>query len=161
MPKNRVSAGLLMYRIQDGKFQVLLAHPGGPLFQNKDEGIWTIPKGEIELGEEMLEAAKREFEEEIGVMPNGPFAALKPITQKGGKIVHAWAFKGDCDPAKIVSNTFTMEWPPKSRRKMEFPEIDRADFFEVSAASRKIKAPQMALVEECQQIVLGKPTWET
>jgi len=150
-----------MYRIQDGQLEVLLAHPGGPLFKNKDEGFWTIPKGKIELGEEMLEAAKREFEEETGVTPNGPFAALTPIKQKGGKIVHAWAFKGDCSPAKIVSNTFTMEWPPKSGQQMEFPEIDRAGFFEVAGAIRKIKAAQMALVEECQQIVLGKPPWTT
>jgi len=152
----RVSAGLLMYRIHDGKMQVLLAHPGGPFFKNKDEDSWTIPKGEIESGEDMLEAAKREFEEETGFKPNGPFSALTPIKQKGGKIVHAWAFKGDCDPAKIVSNTFTMEWPPKSGQRMEFPEIDKADFFDVAAASRKIKAAQMVLIEECQRIVLGK-----
>jgi predicted NUDIX family NTP pyrophosphohydrolase len=154
----RGSAGLLMYRIQDGKLQVLLAHPGGPFFKNKDEGSWTIPKGEIEFGEDMLEAAKREFEEETGVSPNGPFVALTPIKQKSGKIVHAWAFQGDCDPHEIVSNTFTMEWPPKSGRRMEFPEIDKGDFFDVDTASRKIKAAQMALVEECQHKVLGKTT---
>lgn len=152
----RVSAGLLMYRIQDGKLQVLLAHPGGPLFQNKDDGVWTIPKGEIEPGEDMLEAAKREFEEETGITPTGPFIELTPIKQKGGKIVHAWAFKGDCDPSAVASNTFTMEWPPKSGRLMEFPEMDRADFFDVAAAGQKIKAAQMPLVEECEQIVLGK-----
>ena len=152
----RVSAGLLMYRIQDGKLQMLLAHPGGPLFKNKDEDTWTIPKGELDPGEDMLEAAKREFEEETGIKPNGPFTALTPIKQKGGKIVHAWAFQGDCDPTKIVSNIFTMEWPPKSGQQMEFPEIDRADFFDVAAASRKIKAAQMPLVDECQKIVIGK-----
>ena len=149
----RVSAGLLMYRIQDGKLQVLLAHPGGPFFKNKDDGAWTIPKGEIEPGEDLLEAAKREFEEETGVTPTGPFIALTPIKQKGGKIVHAWAFKGDCDPSAIVSNTFTMEWPPKSGRQMEFPEIDRADFFDVAAAKRKIKAGQEALIEEIERIL--------
>jgi predicted NUDIX family NTP pyrophosphohydrolase len=154
----RISAGLLMYRIQDGKLLVLLAHPGGPLFQNKDDGAWTIPKGEIEPGEDLLEAAKREFKEETGVTPTEPFIALTPIKQKGGKIVHAWAFKGDCDPSAIVSNTLSMEWPPKSGRQMEFPEMDRADFFDVAAASRKIKAAQMALVLECEQIVLGKPS---
>jgi predicted NUDIX family NTP pyrophosphohydrolase len=132
-----------MYRIQDGKLQVLLAHPGGPLFKNKDDDTWTIPKGELDPGEE-----------ETGIMPNGPFTALTPIKQKGGKIVHAWAFQGDCDPSAIVSNTFTMEWPPKSGRKMEFPEMDRADFFDVAAARRKIKAAQMPLVEECERIVL-------
>lgn len=152
----RVSAGLLMYRLQDGKLQVLLAHPGGPFFQNKDNGAWTIPKGEIEPGEDMLEAAKREFEEETGITPTGPFIALTPIKQKGGKIVHAWAFQGDCDTSAVVSNTFTMEWPPKSGRQMEFPEMDRAEFFDVAAAGQKIKAAQMPLVEECEQIVLGK-----
>jgi predicted NUDIX family NTP pyrophosphohydrolase len=149
----RVSAGLLMYRIRDGQLQVLLAHPGGPYFTNKDDGAWTIPKGEIEPGEDLLEAAKREFKEETGVTPTGPFIALTPIRQKGGKIVHAWAFKGDCDPAAIVSNTFTMEWPLKSGRQMEFPEIDRADFFDVAAARQKIKAAQEALVEELEGIV--------
>ncbi len=154
----RVSAGLLMYRIRDGKLQVLLGHPGGPLFKNKEEDTWTIPKGELDPGEDMLEAAKREFEEETSINPRGPFIALTPIKQKGGKIVHAWAFKGDCDPAKIVSNTFTMEWPPKSGQQMEFPEIDRIDFFDVDAAGRKIKAAQMPLIAECQKIVLGNPS---
>jgi predicted NUDIX family NTP pyrophosphohydrolase len=155
----RISAGLLMYRIHDGELQMLLAHPGGPFFKNKDDGAWTIPKGEVEPGEDLLETAKREFEEETGVTPTGPFTALTPIKQQGGKIVHAWAFKGDCDPGTIVSNTFTTEWPPKSGRQMEFPEIDRADFFGVAAAKRKIKAGQEALVEECEQIALGKPSW--
>ena len=145
-----------MYRIQDGKLQVLLAHPGGPLFKNRDEDSWTIPKGELDPGEDMLEAAKREFAEETGVTPTGPFTELTPIKQKGGKIVHAWAFQGDCDPAKIVSNTFMREWPPKSGQQMEFPEIDRTDFFDVATASLKIKAAQMPLVEECERIVIGK-----
>jgi predicted NUDIX family NTP pyrophosphohydrolase len=146
----RISAGLLMYRIHDRKLQVLLAHPGGPYFKNKDELAWSIPKGEIEQGEDLLEAAKREFKEETGVTPTGPFIALTPIKQKGGKIVHAWAFKGDCDPKASFSNTFTMEWPPKSGRQVEFPEIDRADFFDVDAAKRKLKAAQGALVDELQ-----------
>jgi predicted NUDIX family NTP pyrophosphohydrolase len=149
----RVSAGLLMYRIQDGKLQVLLAHPGGPFFKNKDEGAWTIPKGEIEPGEDLLEAAKREFEEEIGVTPTGPFLALTPIKQKGGKVVHAWAFKGDCDPGEIVSNTFSIEWPPRSGRRMDFPEIDRAEFYDVAVACRKIKAAQTPLIDELQGLV--------
>jgi len=136
--------------------QVLLAHPGGPLFKNKDEDTWTIPKGELDLGEDMLEAAKREFGEETGIKPTGPFTELTPIKQKGGKIVHAWAFQGDCDPAKIVRNTFMMEWPPKSGQRMEFPELDRADFFDVAAARRKIKVAQMPLVEECERIVIGR-----
>jgi predicted NUDIX family NTP pyrophosphohydrolase len=149
----RISAGLLMYRIHDGKLQVLLAHPGGPYFKNKDDLAWTIPKGEIEQGEDLLEAAKREFEEETGSTPTGPFTALKPIKQKGGKIVHAWAFKGDCDPTAITCNTFTMEWPPKSGQQMAFPEIDRADFFDLAAAMRKIKGGQEALIEELAELL--------
>ena len=145
-----------MYRIHDGKLQVLLAHPGGPYFKNKDDGAWSIPKGEVEPGEDLLEAAQREFKEEIGVVPSGPFIELTPITQKGGKVVHAWAFEGDCDPSAIVSNTFTMEWPPKSGRQMEFPEIDRAEFFGVDDGKRKIKAAQGALIEELEKIVNGK-----
>lgn len=144
-----------MYRIQDAKLQVLLAHPGGPYFKNKDDGYWTIPKGEIEPGEDLLEAAKREFIEETGIIPTGPFIELTPIKQKGGKIVHTWAFHGDCDPGGIVSNTISIEWPPKSGQEVEIPEIDRADFFDVAAAGRKIKATQMPLVEECARIVLG------
>jgi predicted NUDIX family NTP pyrophosphohydrolase len=149
----RVSAGLLMYRLRDGKLQVLLAHPGGPFFKNKGENAWTIPKGEVESGENLLETAKREFEEETGITPTGPFMALAPVKQKGGKIVHAWAFEADCDPSAIVSNTFTMEWPPKSGQQMEFPEIDRAEFFEVVPAMRKIKSGQEGLIEELERIV--------
>lgn len=149
----RLSAGLLMYRICDGKLQVLLAHPGGPLFKKKDEGHWTIPKGEPESGEDLLQAAQREFAEETGITPIGPFIELTPITQKGGKIVHAWGFRGDCDQRAIVSNTFTLEWPPRSGQQMDFPEIDRADFFDLTAAGRKIKPAQMALIEELERIV--------
>jgi predicted NUDIX family NTP pyrophosphohydrolase len=142
-----------MFRIQEGKLQVPLAHPGGPYFKKKDEGAWTIPKGEIEPDEDLLEAAKREFTEETGVTPTGPFIALTPIKQKGGKVVHAWAFVGDCDPGAAVSNTFTIEWPPRSGRRMEFPEIDRADFFDVATAKRKLKEEQGALIDELERIV--------
>lgn len=152
----RTSAGLLMYRFEGGQLQVLLAHPGGPLFQHKDDGDWSIPKGEIEPGEGLLEAAIREFKEETGVTPAGPFLALTPITQKGGKVVHAWAFAGTCDPARIVSNTFAMEWPPRSGRWVEFPEIDRADFFDVAAAKGKVKASQVPLIEELEGAVSGE-----
>jgi predicted NUDIX family NTP pyrophosphohydrolase len=124
--------------------------------RNKNEGHWTIPKGEIEPSEDMLEAAKCEFKEETGVTPTGPFTELTPINQKGGKIAHAWAFKGDCNPSAFVTNTFTIEWPPKSGRQMKFPEMDRADFFDVAAASRKIKPARMSLIEECEQIALDK-----
>lgn len=149
----RISAGLLMYRIRESALQVLLAHPGGPLFKNKDDDAWSIPKGEIEPGENLLAAAQREFEEETGVKPNGPFIALAPIKQKGGKIVHAWAFEGDCDPQAIRSNLFTMEWPPRSGQQAEFPEIDRAEFFGLATAQQKIKAAQWALIEELAVIL--------
>ena len=150
---SRVSAGLLMYRIDDGNLQILLAHPGGPFFQNKDEGTWSIPKGEPETDEGLLVAAQREFEEETGVVPTGPFVALKPITQKGGKVVHAWAFEDDCDPTAIVSNTFTMEWPPRSGQQKEFPEIDRAEYFNLDGARKNINSAQASLIDELEQIL--------
>ena len=143
----RLSAGLLMYRVQHGKLQVFLAHPGGPFYARKDDGSWTIPKGEPDPEEDLLKAAKREFEEETGIAPNGPFIPLTPVKQKGGKIVHAWAFAGDWE-GTIVGNTFTMEWPPGSGKQAEFPEIDRAEFFDVPAAKRKVKAAQDALIDE-------------
>ena len=112
-------------------------HPGGPLWQKKDAGIWSIPKGEIHPGEDRLEAAKREFEEELGLQAQGAFVELTPITQKSGKIVHAWGFAGDCDPSRIQSNTFSMEWPPRSGRTGTFPEVDRAAFFNLEQAKVK------------------------
>jgi predicted NUDIX family NTP pyrophosphohydrolase len=148
----RISAGLLMYRIKDGAIQVLLAHPGGPYFVNKNDGAWSIPKGEPEPDEDLLLTAQREFEEETGLKPTGPFIPLKPIQQKGGKIVHAWAFQGDCDPAILKSNTFVMEWPPHSGRQQEFPEIDRAEFFDLAAAKKRIKAGQGALIDELETL---------
>jgi predicted NUDIX family NTP pyrophosphohydrolase len=141
-----------MYRVREGKIQVFLAHPGGPFFARKDDGVWTIPKGEPKPDEDLLEAAKREFEEETGIVSKGPFIPLTPVTQKGGKLVHAWAFEGDWD-GKIVSNTFTMEWPPKSRRQATFSEIDRAEFFDVDTAKRKVKAAQDALIDELGRII--------
>ena len=152
----RLSAGLLMYRIKDGVTQVLLAHPGGPYFANKDDGAWSIPKGEPDGDEDLFVTAQREFEEETGVKPQDPFIPLKPITQKGGKVVHAWAFEGDCDPRAIKSNTFAMEWPPKSGKQHEFPEIDRAEFFDLAMAKTKINAGQAALIEELVAILRGK-----
>lgn len=142
-----------MYRSVSGNPQVLLAHAGGPFFRNNDEGAWSIPKGEIENAEYLLEAAKREFKEETGITPTGPFIKLTPVKQKGGKIVHAWAFEGDCDPTKIVSNTFTMEWPPKSGQQQDFPEIDRAEFFDLETARRKINAAQVGLIDELEKLL--------
>ena len=149
MPKQ--SAGLLMYRRHEGRLQVLLAHPGGPFFQNKDEGVWTIPKGEPEPDEDLLDAAWREFQEETSIEPVGPFTPLTPVKQKGGKAVHAWTFEGDCDPSTLVSNTFTMEWPPKSGRQMEFPEMDKAEFFDLDTAKSKINPAQVSLLEELEK----------
>jgi len=137
-----------MYRVRGGELEFLLVHPGGPLWQAKDAGIWSIPKGEIHPGEDGLEAAKREFEEELGFKPDGAFIQLSPITQKSGKIVHAWAFAGDCDPSQIRSNTYSMEWPPRSGRIGTFPEVDRAGFFNLKQAKTRIIPAQAALLEE-------------
>ncbi len=143
-----------MYRIRNGVIEVLLAHPGGPFFQSKDDGAWTIPKGEPDSNEDdLLLVAQREFEEETSLKPQPPFIPLNPIQQKGGKIVHAWAFEGDCDPKAIKSNLFSIEWPPKSGKKMQFPEIDRAEFFDLDTARKKIKARQDALLDELEGIL--------
>jgi predicted NUDIX family NTP pyrophosphohydrolase len=142
-----------MYRICDGVVQFLLAHPGGPFFHNKDEGAWSIPKGEPDAGEDLLATAQREFEEETGLKPQRPFLPLTPIQQKGGKIVHGWAFQGDCDVTTVTSNNFRMEWPPKSGRQAEFPEIDRVEFFDFQAAMKKIKAGQDQMLQELQAIL--------
>jgi predicted NUDIX family NTP pyrophosphohydrolase len=146
MPK--ISAGLLMYRRRPEGLQVLLVHPGGPLWKNRDEGVWTIPKGEIDPGEDLLSAARREFEEETGSKPTGPYAPLSPITQKSGKIVHAWAVEGDMDTAAIKSNTFSMEWPRKSDKWKQFPEVDRGEFFDLKMARKKIKPAQTPFLDE-------------
>ncbi len=143
----------MMFRIRKGELQVLLAHPGGPLFKKKDEGAWTIPKGEPDAGEDLLAAAQREFTEETGFDAKGPFIPLQPIQQKGGKIVHAWAFESDCDPSEVRSNLFTLEWPPKSGRREQFPEVDRVEFFNLRKAEKKIKAAQYPLVEELAAIL--------
>jgi predicted NUDIX family NTP pyrophosphohydrolase len=146
MPK--VSAGLLMYRVRDGELEFLLAHPGGPFWADRDAGAWTIPKGEIETGEEPLAAARREFEEEVGFKAAGEFIPLTPIQQRSGKIVHAWAFTGDCDPSVVTSGTFKMDWPPKSGRFQDCPEVDRAGFFRMAEAKQKINPAQVPLLDE-------------
>jgi predicted NUDIX family NTP pyrophosphohydrolase len=153
----RVSAGLLMYRTRGGLAQVLLVHPGGPFFRNKDRGAWSIPKGEVGPDEDLLEAARREFEEEIGFRPSGPFTPLTSVKQSGGKTVHAWAFEGDCEPATVIRNTFTMEWPPRSGQRVDFPEIDRCDFFDLGEARQKINPAQVGLIDELEGI-LGQKT---
>lgn len=147
-PMPQISAGLLLYRWQAEQLQVLLVHPGGPFFRNKDEGAWTIPKGEVNEGEDLLATACREFTEETGAAPAGAWLALTPIKQKGGKVVHAWAGRGEFDPAGLRSNTFELEWPPKSGRLQKFPEVDRADWFALDQAKAKINAAQIPLLDE-------------
>lgn len=145
---SRISAGLLMYRFRDGGLQIFLAHPGGPLYQKKDEGYWTIPKGEPPADESLLDAAMREFEEETGIKPRGPYLELGSITQKGGKLVHGWAFEGDHDASQpIRSNLFQMQWPPGSSQNQSFPEVDRAQFFSLLECKKKLKSAQWPLVE--------------
>jgi predicted NUDIX family NTP pyrophosphohydrolase len=145
---SKVSAGLLMFRFRGGDLQVFLAHPGGPLFRNKDEGHWTIPKGEPPEDEPLLNAAMREFEEETGIKPHGQYLELGSIRQKGGKTVHAWAFEGDYDESlPIRSNMFEIQWPTGSGKVCTFPEIDRAFFFPLPEARRKLKDAQWPLVE--------------
>jgi len=153
MPKQ--SAGLLMYRRVGAGLQVLLAHPGGPLWQHRDLGAWSIPKGEVQAGEDSFAAARREFKEETGLEPQGPFLSLGGVTQRGGKVVEAWAFAGDCLPDAIRSNTFEMEWPPRSGRRQQFPEIDRAEFFTLGEAAAKINPAQRELLKRLAAVVSG------
>lgn len=145
---SQISAGLLLYKLAAGELQVLLVHPGGPFFRNKDAGAWTIPKGEVQESEDLFATARREFAEETGLTPTGEFLALTPIKQKGGKVVHAWAVAGNFNPADLKSNTFQLEWPPKSGKFAAFPEVDRAAWFTLAQAKEKINAAQLSLVEE-------------
>jgi len=138
MSPARHASGILLYRRGPGGLEVLLAHPGGPFWAKKDLGAWTIPKGEIGEGEEPLAAAQREFTEETGLDAAAPFIALTPLRQPGGKTVHAWAAEGDCDAGTLRSNLFRMEWPPRSGKFEEFPEIDRAAWFALPEAREKI-----------------------
>ena len=147
---SRTSAGLLMYRRRDGALEVFLVHPGGPFWARKDAGTWSIPKGEIDPTEEPLAAARREFTEETGFAAEGAFRPLAPITQAGGKIVQAWAFEGDVDPAALQSNTFAIEWPPRSGRQKTLPEVDRAAWFPLDVARQKINPAQAALLDEVE-----------
>jgi predicted NUDIX family NTP pyrophosphohydrolase len=141
------SAGILLYRFLNEQLQVFLVHPGGPFFRNKDEGSWSIPKGEFTEDENPLDAAKREFIEETGQKIEGTFIELIPIQQKGGKAVYAWAVEGDIDHNTIVSNLFEIEWPPRSGKRQSFPEIDKAAWFDVEAAKIKINPAQAAFID--------------
>jgi predicted NUDIX family NTP pyrophosphohydrolase len=149
------SAGILMYRQKSGKTEVLLAHPGGPFWKNKDAGAWTIPKGEIG-DEESLAAAKREFFEETGFQAEGEFIPLKAIVQKNGKLVQAWAVEGDLDTSLVKSNEFELQWPPRSGKRMMVPEVDRAEWFSVEDAVEKINPAQAALVLELEEKLVKK-----
>lgn len=146
------SAGLVMYRGRGEQLEMLLVHFGGPFWRNKDERAWFVPKGEVEPGEELLAAARREFTEETGLEPRAPYIELGTV-RKSGKLVSAWAFEGDCDVAQIRSNTFRLEWPPKSGVEREFPEVDRAQFFALGAARRKASAAELPLLERLVQLV--------
>jgi predicted NUDIX family NTP pyrophosphohydrolase len=148
----KTSAGLLMYRrIGIAGVQVLLAHPGGPFWRQKDDGAWTLPKGEFEAPEEPLAAAQREFFEETGFQAEPPFSPLGEVVIRGRKRLFAWAFAGDCDPAMARSNTFEIEWPPRSGRCRSFPEIDRLAWFEIGQARNKIIPAQHALLDRLEQ----------
>ena len=149
MPARRqtVSAGLLLFRRTGTAPELLLAHPGGPFWARRDDGEWTIPKGVPAAGEALLDAAVREFTEETGASPVGPYRPLGSVTQKAGKTVHAWAAEGDLDPSVVVSNTTTTEWPPRSGRWITYPEVDRCAWFDPVAARRKLNPAQAEFVD--------------
>ena len=151
--KSEVSAGLLAFRRRHDKTEVLLAHPGGPFWARKDAGAWTIPKGLVEAEGDLLATACREFNEETGFAVQGPFTALTPVKQSSDKVVHAWAFAGDFDPAQMSSNSFEMEWPPKSGRRQQFPEMDRVAWFGFATALKKILAYQRPLLLELRRLL--------
>lgn len=149
-----MSAGLLVYRQRDGKLEVLLVHPGGPFWQKRDDGVWSIPKGEIAENEAGIDVARREFEEELGMpAPRGATALLGEIRQKGGKVVHAWAVSGDLDVTRSTSNTFEVEWPPHSGKLQEFPEVDRAAWFEPEAARHKLLPAQRPFIDRLEALL--------
>jgi len=148
------SAGLLMYRRGAGGVEVLLVHPGGPFFARKDAGTWSVPKGLAREGEPELEAAVREFGEETSFEVRGErFLDLGEVRQAGGKQVRAWAIEGDCDPARLESNTFELEWPPRSGKQQSFPEVDRAGWFDLAVAREKINPAQGALLDRLQELL--------
>ena len=144
-----------MYRRQGGALEVLLVHPGGPFWSNKDLGAWTIPKGEVAEGEDEVTTARREFQEETGLEPRGTLLPLGSVKQKGGKVVHAWAFEGDADAAAIRSNTYRVEWPPRSGQWRTFPEVDRAEWFPLDEARRRINAAQAGLIDTLERALAG------
>ncbi len=148
------SAGLVLYRQRDGKLQVLLVHPGGPFWQKRDDGAWSIPKGELAENETGIDVARREFQEELGVpAPDEKLMALGAVRQAGGKIVHAWAVPGDLDVTRSTSNTFELEWPPRSGKMQRFPEVDRAAWFDLDAARRKVVPAQRVFIDRLEELL--------
>ena len=143
----KTSAGLLLYR-RRGEVEIFLVHPGGPFWAKKDAGTWSLPKGEIGEGEDPLQAARREFTEETGFPISGEFQPLEPLKQLGGKVVHVWAIEADCDPSQVRSNLFSMEWPPKSGKTQQFPEVDRAAWFNIPEARKRILAGQIGFIDQ-------------
>jgi predicted NUDIX family NTP pyrophosphohydrolase len=149
----KTSAGILLYRFKETQLELFLVHPGGPFWKNKDEGAWSIPKGEFEMGENPLEAAKREFEEETGQKIEGYFIPLEPVKLKSGKTIFAWAVEGDIDQNQIVSNLIEIPWPPKSGKMLQVPEVDRGDWFDEATAMIKINSVQANLVQQLATII--------
>ena len=147
----KISAGILPFRRTQGVLEVFLVHPGGPFWKNRDLGAWSIAKGEVNAGEDLLQAARREFREETGLSLDGEFIALAPVRQTGGKLVHAWAIERDFDAGAITSNEFSLEWPPRSGVLRQFPEVDRGQWFSVADAAVRLLAGQRGLVEELQR----------
>lgn len=152
-PMKKLSAGLLLYRVQGGKTEVLLAHPGGPFWAKKDKGAWMLPKGLVEAHETPLEAARREFTEETGFPISGEFVSLGAVVQRGGKQVEAWGVEGDCDPAGLTPFMFEMEWPPRSGRMASFPEIDRVAWFTLEDARGSILPSQMPFLDRLEALM--------
>lgn len=155
MPKQ--SAGILLFRERRGELEVLLVHPGGPFWAKKDLGAWSIPKGEVGEGEDPFSVARREFAEETGTELEGPGISLGAVTQAGGKIVHAWAQRGDLDPAGFRSNTFSLEWPPRSGERVEVPEVDRVEWFPLDSAREKLNSAQADFLERLTSVYRAAP----
>jgi predicted NUDIX family NTP pyrophosphohydrolase len=150
-----ISAGVLAFRLR-GKLEVLLAHPGGPYWAKKDSGVWTIPKGLVDPGEELIAAALREFTEETGFVAHTPFITLAPVKQKSGKVVHAFACEGDFDPDKLACNTFEIEWPPKSGKRKSFPELDRVAWLGLDTAREKMLTYQLPWLDELERMLANR-----
>ena len=155
MATKKITAGLLMYRMKNGSPEILLVHPGGPYHAKKEDAVWSIPKGLTNDGEDLLETAKREFTEETGIpVPETAFIRLPDIDTRPDKIVHVWAFEGDCDVTKIKSNTCMVEWPPRSGKQIEIPEVDRGEFFDLETAKKKLYPYQAGIVDGFAQSIL-------